>query len=87
MPRQRNTAAPDHPGGLKKPDQPANDRESESRLDDASTGGLKKPDRADSEAKIDEAVDESFPASDPPAFNRGHSGAPAERDRNDIEKP
>lgn len=35
----------------------------------------KTPEREKEEAKIDEALEESFPASDPPAFNKTTSGS------------
>ncbi len=35
----------------------------------------KSAERQEQEAKVDEALDESFPASDPPAFNKTTSGS------------
>lgn len=84
---RQSKAAPDHQGGLKKPEQSgANDTEADGRIRDASIGGLAKPDQAEADAKVDEAVAESFPASDPPAFNRGHSGAPHREAEEGVEQ-
>ncbi|HEY1630093.1 MAG TPA: hypothetical protein VGF56_02205 [Rhizomicrobium sp.] len=43
------------------------------------TKSTKKKKKAVREARIDEEVEESFPASDPPAFTAGSLGAPAKR--------
>jgi hypothetical protein len=37
----------------------------------------KSPERKEEERKVDEAIEESFPASDPPAFNKTTSGSGA----------
>lgn len=47
--------------------------------------GLKKPDQRDADKDVDEALDETFPASDPPSYNRGHSGSPSDEERKDPE--
>jgi hypothetical protein len=51
----------------------------EQRHQDESAGdGERRAQPGDPDAKVDEAVEESFPASDPPAWTQLHVGGPDE---------